>query len=533
MSRRLAIGSLLTVAAAVVPGRGPEAREGSREIVDASAYGVLADGATDDAAALMRAVAALTNGSVLKLPPGTIALGSVGWPGVLIQRLLHVRIEGNATALKWLARPSQSTAGFGPTGLRLYECQNAVVTGFAIDGNGVDCIGLSLDSCASCIVEGIDAYAHGVAAKAGGGAQFASSKGRNNCWRACVARDATPGSQVRGFWLGNANDGWGDTDLRVDACVARRNSATGFALEAATLVCVNSVSEINGGAGFTSSTAKGSPSSDHLFHGNIARQNAFHGWQTDVYGPNAERIVLAGNLLSENAFSGVYCNKGTDISVLGNLIRANGGTTASPGVAILMSERVTVANNIIEGDAEHGVCIGLNFTSNKVSDVVIAGNQCRGSASKTIWIEAADSSSTLTQIIASGNLINGGSHGIYMAAAAGAIIDNVTLAANMVRQARTSSFTVAEHESGHLTNVRLVGNTGATIEYSPQVRLAEDERNSWNSYRGDGAAAPAGGAWLRGAIVFNSAPAPGSVVGWICTSSGKPGTWHSFGTIGT
>jgi hypothetical protein len=532
VSRRFAVGTLLTAGAALIPARNADAREPERRIIQASAYGVVADGTSDDAPALSKAVSAMSNGSVLELPAGTIALGSTGWWGILMRRLDHIRIQGNATTLKWLARPSQSTSGFGPTGLRLHECENAVIADIAIDGNGVDCIGLGLDTCTSCVVQRVEAYAHGVEKQSRAG-QFASSKGTDNRWQACVARDATPGSQVRGFYLGNANGGWGDTDLKIDGCAARRNTATGFAIEAVRMVCVNCVSENNGGAGFTSSTANGSPSTDHIFQGNVARRNAFHGWQTDVYGPNAERVALTGNILSDNGFSGVYCNKGSRISVVGNVIAGNGRETASPAIAVIMSDGVTMSNNIIEGDALHGVCIGFNFVPNRVSDVIIANNLCRGSMSKTVWIEASEASTSLQRVVATGNIISGGSHGFYVGtAAAGAVVDSVTIANNIVDQSRTAGYFIFDHALGQSTNMRLVGNAGAAASLNTNVRLVEDRGNSWNAYRGDGTSSPTQGVWQRGAIIFNSAPSAGSPIGWVCTASGEPGTWSPLGTIG-
>lgn len=50
-------------------------------------------------------------------------------------------------------------------------------------------------------------------------------------------------------------------------------------------------------------------------------------------------------------------------------------------------------------------------------------------------------------------------------------------------------------------------------------------------YRGEASAAPSAGAWLRGDILYNDLPSPGGPVGFICVSSGTPGTWKSFGTI--
>lgn len=44
-------------------------------------------------------------------------------------------------------------------------------------------------------------------------------------------------------------------------------------------------------------------------------------------------------------------------------------------------------------------------------------------------------------------------------------------------------------------------------------------------------AAPSTGNWELGDIVYNSAPIPGGVIGWVCTTAGTPGTWKSFGQI--
>jgi len=45
------------------------------------------------------------------------------------------------------------------------------------------------------------------------------------------------------------------------------------------------------------------------------------------------------------------------------------------------------------------------------------------------------------------------------------------------------------------------------------------------------AAAPATGRWRVGEVVYNTAPAAGGFVGWVCTTSGSPGTWKTFGAI--
>lgn len=47
-----------------------------------------------------------------------------------------------------------------------------------------------------------------------------------------------------------------------------------------------------------------------------------------------------------------------------------------------------------------------------------------------------------------------------------------------------------------------------------------------------GSAAPtSGGPYAQGDIVFNNAPTAGGFVGWVCTATGSPGTWKTFGAV--
>lgn len=46
-----------------------------------------------------------------------------------------------------------------------------------------------------------------------------------------------------------------------------------------------------------------------------------------------------------------------------------------------------------------------------------------------------------------------------------------------------------------------------------------------------GSAAPTSGPWVQGDIVFNTGATASGTVGWVCVSSGSPGTWKTFGTI--
>lgn len=52
-----------------------------------------------------------------------------------------------------------------------------------------------------------------------------------------------------------------------------------------------------------------------------------------------------------------------------------------------------------------------------------------------------------------------------------------------------------------------------------------------NNFTVYGSAAPSAGTWIVGDKVINTAPVAGGTVGWVCTTSGSPGTWKTFGSI--
>jgi hypothetical protein len=85
-----------------------------------------------------------------------------------------------------------------------------------------------------------------------------------------------------------------------------------------------------------------------------------------------------------------------------------------------------------------------------------------------------------------------------------------------VYEAYVNSFTIAE-----------------VLADQTQVAEANDRLTRQKIGRGVNyvSAAPTTGAWLQGEIVYNTAPTSGGYVGWVCTASGKPGTWNTFGLI--
>ncbi|HEX9948299.1 MAG TPA: right-handed parallel beta-helix repeat-containing protein [Allosphingosinicella sp.] len=100
---------------------------------------------------------------------------------------------------------------------------------------------------------------------------------------------------------------------------------------------------------------------------------------------------------------------------------------------------------------------------------------------------------------------------------------------------RDSHFRLDEYPSDYLTMTgHLTAFTGGRSTPQPGVL------NIPHLFVGSGAnarnvdygpAAPGSGFHAAGEVVFNTAPAAGGKIGWVCTAAGTPGTWKGFGAI--
>ena len=66
-------------------------------------------------------------------------------------------------------------------------------------------------------------------------------------------------------------------------------------------------------------------------------------------------------------------------------------------------------------------------------------------------------------------------------------------------------------------------HSGAVVKFTTSIPV--------NVFNGTATSAPTTGTYVIGDIVFNSSPTAGGYIGWVCTASGTPGTWNTFGAI--
>jgi hypothetical protein len=71
-----------------------------------------------------------------------------------------------------------------------------------------------------------------------------------------------------------------------------------------------------------------------------------------------------------------------------------------------------------------------------------------------------------------------------------------------------------------------VGNYSYLLQPMTPEAIAKGVSVSWSN------SAPTSGSWVRGSIVYTTNASASDYIGWICTTSGAPGSWEPFGVIG-
>lgn len=79
-----------------------------------------------------------------------------------------------------------------------------------------------------------------------------------------------------------------------------------------------------------------------------------------------------------------------------------------------------------------------------------------------------------------------------------------------------NTFTIAE----------VLADVGQVAECNDRLTREKSDRGTQYA-----SAAPVTGRWRVGEKVYHTAPTAGGFIGWVCTASGSPGTWKTFGTI--
>lgn len=424
-------------------------------------FGAVADGTTDDAAAISLAItAAAANNRPLRFTLGkTYAVGSTGWVGFLISSALT--IDGNGATIKALVVPSQGfTTGVGNPVFRSASAGTVKVSNLNFDLNGLQVAALDFHNTIP-IVEGC-AFRNGYATGVGNGS--------NLSWGIYLTQIPRGGRIAGNIFnvLGYGIYSHTDATMEVYGIEISGNTVTDLGADFVVGIFKESRivnNEIDGcfsGIALSALASTGTFSSDVVVSGNLISNFFANGVQTDVIGAiTARKIVISDNIASASggtsSTGAIYVVGGDDF-----VIRGNRGDAVRAGIVFDFSSNGVIEGNQFTAAATSTVGISVPGENGVCSNVVVQGNLVRSFATN---VNIASGLSAVTNVSVIGNATTGGTRGIWVQTGAA----GVTLDHNRCSGATTSDIQVA------VQNVQVGENnqyaTQSGVQYWPFTDL--------------------------------------------------------------
>lgn len=285
---------------------------------------------------------------------------------------------------------------------------------------------------------------------------------------------------------------------------------------------------IGRGVTFTGNVSR-NPSSYHL----ATQRMSFSVVADNVFISDDASTITAGIVIqNEDADDDL-----TDIAIRGNTIINNTGVAATTRCeAIYFVDAfggasytdIVISDNLITGDWRYGIynttdTTGCDIKNNiiRLSDVTNLGTGIQTSGTR-LWINGNHVEPKTT-----GKAIY-----VYAQQAIGEvwIFNNATYSTN----AAYTPFEFALNGAVTINVCLMGGNVSRNANTSTEVigrdkvtTLRDHGDNSWNRVT----AVPASQYWTAGMRVYNGTPSVNGFTGWVCITSGTPGTWVAFGGI--
>ena len=282
---------------------------------------------------------------------------------------------------------------------------------------------------------------------------------------------------------------------------------------------------------------------------NLVKGNRFE-WGTQAVRVYRGRVnTVTGNIFDASEKAAVCLHQAKDQIIEGNVFWRNGRSGVDPGdrshVVVLeaCADNVICGNTFLSGGPDAGDDLlwprfVLEFISAPGTRTVFSGNETvKGFTEwplKDAW-ETSANSAFIDAIHIKGQ------------GSPGQSTDQLSEMLKWIAFVAARPVEVHLHENRRFTTytdfapgrLRLVGHGGPTlIDDSGQAHsLLAMENLTYGPVFADppnamrASAAPTIGYWRQGSLVWNSAPASGQPLGWVCTASGAPGTWVAFATL--
>lgn len=478
--------------------------------IDVRHYGVTGDGTTDDTSAINTAISTLNTagGGTLYFPPGTYI-----FTAIRLRSNVHlVGVEGSVLRLADNTTNINDNIAYYPI-TSTTGASNIMLRGLEFDGNMA-----------------------------------------NN-------RPATIGSS----WVADILTMIGD-DFRVLDCYFRDAPDSGI-MFATTKNCVVS------GCRFDNCPDLGIYYSDTINgqQNNLIVDNRFTRCKHGAVGVKhtATALVIANNMIRDCG-NGITVEDfgGGDhphsVQIIGNRLEYIGYTyTAEPqvasiGISVNEAHGSIIANNLVF-DSER-----YPFSFSGVKRSVITGNMVYGTANGDPAVAAYSfgprNSTGCTHNVFANNVARNhhGAQGIHFTNMSAGTHEYNRVFGNDIQCVTGAGMRVEVNFAGN----QVYGNTfeGLSTDFDLNINIASGNvaNNMWadnvllngriNGFQGvetasynarlaghkhtEGTAAPTIGTWTRGDVVWQRNPAPGSPAGWVCTTSGTPGTWVAMADNG-
>jgi hypothetical protein len=267
--------------------------------------------------------------------------------------------------------------------------------------------------------------------------------------------------------------------------------------------------------------------------------------------------VQVGSLIVRSAGGGglgVYSGAGqiiTNVTIASISIEKNSSVSSQSAAANIMGvKHLSIGSFQHKGD---GVAMGVNLDDSSDVRMDMHLNNCGGVG---LMLGA---SATVTDFLITGSIRITALHSIVVYAADNGVLD-------MTIQNQGDGYSVIAKNSGGSTSSNLIFRGNWTIGTTGSLGVSADsattgitnwllDRVDLTGYPADqrivsgttlqnvakrncvglnfGTAAPSWDIWRAGDIIWNTTPAAGGVPGWICVTSGSPGTWKAMGVLAT
>lgn len=242
----------------------------------------------------------------------------------------------------------------------------------------------------------------------------------------------------------------------------------------------------------------------------------------------SKNIEVVGNTIIGGSGEGINASGVNMLSVIGNHFLDISFT----GMSFYGLENAIISDNIfnmVSSINYNGIQLlnskNITLSNNTLNDVGLTG----------MYIVGNPKNINENIIIEGNNIIN--PNNTSSLSVDGVIIEyakNVTVTNNSIQA--TNSLRSAVILTDTVTGAVVVDNnnySNSTYTGLPINTVSVQTNKSQINRINHRSSIPATGTWNRGDIIYNYLPSPGGYVGWICTSSGIPGTWKGFGTIQT